>query len=133
VDLGVFGVVEVASAVEVSDGDDVVALGAGVVEAPRFFGGGGGVEGFHFADGGEFGDHSLGEAVMGDAVFVGHDGDLGGEGVAAGVLGGTGFAGFSARAGGFGGVRAVGGEALGGDGFGGGHDDWLLEGVVAWV
>jgi hypothetical protein len=34
VDFGVVGAIEVASAVEVAGGDDVVALGAGVVETP---------------------------------------------------------------------------------------------------
>jgi hypothetical protein len=100
-----------------ADGDDVVALGAGMVETPCFFGDGAGEEGFHYgkpgADWCEVGHHFGAEIVVFDAFFVGHDCGLGGDAVSAGVLTGGFLAFGAAGAGGFFGVRAVGCELFG--------------------
>ena len=110
VGFGMFGVVVVAGAIEMAHGDDVVALGAGVVETPGFFGDRTGEEDFHGADGGEVGHHFVAEGVVFDAIFFGHHGGLTGDAVAAGVLAGAPLAFDGAWAGGGLGVDAVGCE-----------------------
>src|SRR5580693_2371205 len=81
VDFGMFSLVGVAGTIEMADGDDVVALAAGVVETPGFLGDGTGEEDFHGADGGEIGYHIAAEFVVFDAILFGHDGGLRGDAV----------------------------------------------------